>query len=84
MHLAAQIGSRPSTWIEGTCIKHRLGSCSVTLYDKFARILRIETTTNDVSFFKHHRKMAFLRSLQYEIYMHRLIRKLDAVLGAVE
>ena len=55
--LAAEIGSRLSTRIEGTCIKHKLGSCSVKLYDKFARLLRIETTTNDVSFFKHHRKV---------------------------
>jgi len=55
--VAQEIGSRLSTRIEGTCIKHRLGSCSVKLYDKFARILRIETTTNDVSFFKHHRKV---------------------------
>ena len=30
---------------------------SIKIYDKFARILRIETTTNDVSFFKHHRKV---------------------------
>lgn len=55
--LAAEIGSRLSTRIEGTCIKHKFGACSVKLYDKFARILRIETTTNDVSFFKHHRKV---------------------------
>jgi hypothetical protein len=55
--VAAEIGSRLSTRIEGTCIKHRLGSCSVKLYDKFRRILRLETTTNDVSFFKHHRKV---------------------------
>jgi hypothetical protein len=55
--LAAEIGSRLSTRIEGTCIKHKFGSCSVKLYDKFARILRIETTTNDVAFFKHHRKV---------------------------
>jgi hypothetical protein len=27
------------------------------MYDKFARVLRLETTTNDVSFFKHHRKV---------------------------
>ena len=27
------------------------------MYDKFERVLRIETTTNDVSFFKHHRKV---------------------------
>ena len=27
------------------------------MYDQFGCILRIETTTNDVSFFKHHRKV---------------------------
>ena len=27
------------------------------MYDKFGQILRIETTTNDVSFFKHHRRV---------------------------
>lgn len=55
--VAAEIGSRFTTRIEGTCIKHRLGSCSVKLYDKFHCVLRLETTTNDVSFFKHHRKV---------------------------
>ncbi len=55
--LAQEIGSRLSTRIEGTCIKHRMGSASVKIYDKFGRVLRIETTTNDVSFFKHHRKV---------------------------
>jgi hypothetical protein len=55
--LAQEIGSRLTTRIEGTCIKHRMGSASVKIYDKFARVLRIETTINDVSFFKHHRKV---------------------------
>jgi hypothetical protein len=55
--LAQEIGSRLSTRFEGTCIKHRMGSASVKIYDKFGRVLRIETTTNDVSFFKHHRKV---------------------------
>jgi hypothetical protein len=55
--LAAEIGSRLSTRIEGTCIKHRFDACLLKLYDKFGLILRIETTTNDVSFFKHHRKV---------------------------
>jgi hypothetical protein len=55
--LAAEVGSRLSTRIEGTCIKHRFDACSVKLYDKFGLILRIETTTNNVSFFKHHRKV---------------------------
>jgi hypothetical protein len=55
--LAQEIGSRLSTRIEGTCIKHRLGVATVKIYDKFKRVLRIETTINDVSFFKHHRKV---------------------------
>jgi len=55
--LAQEIGSRLSTRIEGTCIKHRMGSASIKVYDKFGRVLRVETTSNDVSFFKHHRKV---------------------------
>jgi hypothetical protein len=55
--LTREIGSQFSTRIEGTCIKHRFGSASVKMYDKFGCVLRIETTTNDVSFFKHHRKV---------------------------
>jgi hypothetical protein len=55
--LAQEVESRLSTRIEGTCIKHRLGKHSVKMYDKFGRVLRIETTTNDVAFFKHHRKV---------------------------
>ena len=55
--LAQEIGSRLSTRFEGTCIKHRMGSASVKIYDKYGQVLRIETTTNDVSFFKHHRKV---------------------------
>ena len=55
--LAQEIGSQFSTRIEGTCIKHRFGKCSIKMYDKRGIVLRIETTTNDVSFFKHHRKV---------------------------
>ena len=55
--LAQEIGSQFSTRIEGTCIKHRFGNSSIKMYDKFGCVLRIETTTNDVSFFKHHRKV---------------------------
>src|SRR4029077_4776889 len=51
------IGNQFATRIEGTCIKHRFGKCVIKMYDKFGIILRIETTTNDVSFFKHHRKV---------------------------
>ena len=55
--LAQEIGSQFSTRIEGTCIKHRFGKCSIKMYDKCGIVLRIEVTCNDVSFFKHHRKV---------------------------
>jgi hypothetical protein len=55
--LAQEVGSQFSTRIEGTCIKHRFGSSSIKMYDKFGCVLRIETTSNDVTFFKHHRKV---------------------------
>ena len=55
--LAQEVGSQFSTRIEGTCIKHRYGASSIKMYDKFGSVLRIEATTNDVSFFKHHRKV---------------------------
>jgi len=56
-NLAQEIGSQFSTRIEGTCIKHHFGKSTVKMYDKFALVLRLETTSNDVSFFKHHRKV---------------------------
>jgi hypothetical protein len=55
--LAQEIDSRFTTRIQGTCIKHRFGKTGVKMYDKFGRVLRLETTTNQVSFFKHHRKV---------------------------
>jgi hypothetical protein len=55
--LAQEIGSRLSTRIEGRCIKHTMGAAGVKVYDKFSRVLRVETTVNDLSFFKHHRKV---------------------------
>jgi len=39
----------------GTRIKHTLGRVSLKMYDKFGVILRIETTVNDVSFFRQYR-----------------------------
>jgi hypothetical protein len=55
--LGQEVGTQFATRIEGTCIKHHFGSASIKMYDKFGCVLRIETTTNDVSFFKHHRKV---------------------------
>jgi hypothetical protein len=34
-----------------------MGKSSIKMYDKFFKILRIETTANDVSFFKHYREV---------------------------
>lgn len=50
-----EINSYFNTRIQGTRIKHHMGKASIKMYDKLGRILRIETTTNDVTFFKHHR-----------------------------
>src|SRR5437879_8702087 len=55
--LAPEIGSQFTTRIEGTCVKHRFSKSSIKIYDKFDLVLRIETTTNDVSAFKHYRKV---------------------------
>ena len=52
-----ELGTDFKTRIFGTRLKHHMGPSSIKLYDKFGRILRIETTTNDVSFFKHHRRV---------------------------
>ena len=52
-----ELGNRFSTRIEGTCIKHHMGKVAIKMYDKHGLVLRVETTANDVSFFKHHRKV---------------------------
>jgi hypothetical protein len=43
-------------WL-GTRLKHQMGPVALKLYDKFGLILRIETTVNDVSFFKQYREV---------------------------
>jgi hypothetical protein len=52
-----EMGNRFNTRILGTRIKHQMGALSIKMYDKFGLILRIEITTNDVSQFKHFRKV---------------------------
>ena len=42
---------------EGTRVKHSMGTVSIKMYDKFSKILRIETTCNDIRFFKHFREV---------------------------
>lgn len=50
-----EVGNRFNIRIEGTRIKHTMGPVSIKMYDKFSLILRIETTVNDLAFFKHYR-----------------------------
>ncbi|MCP4824070.1 MAG: MarR family transcriptional regulator, partial [Shimia sp.] len=79
-----EVGNDFSTRIQGTRIRHHMGSANIKLYDKFGLIARVECTTNDVSFFKHHRwveqrngKRVFkLASLRKSIYSLRDLRQL--------
>lgn len=52
-----EVGNDFHTRIEGTRIKHHMGPVSIKMYDKLAMVLRIETTVNNISFFKHHRRV---------------------------
>jgi hypothetical protein len=50
-----EVGNNLNTRIQGTRIRHHLGPVAIKMYDKFGRILRIEVTVNDVSFFQQRR-----------------------------
>jgi hypothetical protein len=52
-----ELGNDFQTRIQGTRIKHHMGKAAIKMSDKHGLILRIETTVNDVSFFKHHRRV---------------------------
>jgi len=52
-----EVGNNYNVRIEGSRIKHTMGTVSIKMYDKFSKILRIETTANDISFFKHYRSV---------------------------
>jgi len=52
-----EMGNDFHSRIEGTRIKHHMGKVAIKMYDKYSLILRIETVANDVSFFKHHRRV---------------------------
>ena len=54
---AAQAATRFFTRVEGTCVRHHLGRQSLKMYDRGGRILRIEATSNDITFFRHYRKV---------------------------
>jgi predicted transcriptional regulator len=52
-----EMGNNYNVRIQGSRVKHTMGSVSIKMYDKFSKILRIETTANDISFFKHYREV---------------------------
>lgn len=53
--LKHESGGDFSIRIHGTRVRHYLGPASIKMYDKHGFILRVETTINDVTFFRHHR-----------------------------
>jgi hypothetical protein len=52
-----EMGTRFNRRWLGRRVKHHMGPVSLKLYDKFNLILRIETTVNDVTFFKQFRQV---------------------------
>jgi DNA-binding transcriptional ArsR family regulator len=52
-----ELGNRFNKRWLGTRIKHQMGPVCIKMYDKFNLVLRIETTVNKVSFFKHYRQV---------------------------
>lgn len=52
-----EMGNNYQIRLEGSRIKHMMGPVSIKMYDKYQLILRLETTGNDIRFFKHYRKV---------------------------
>jgi hypothetical protein len=79
-----EMGNDFNTRIQGTRIKHHMGAVAIKMYDKHGLVLRIETTVNDVTFFKHHRRVEHrdgtsemkLASLQKSIYSLNVLAEL--------
>ena len=79
-----ELGNDFHTRIQGTRLRHSMGPTSLKLYDKLHLILRVECTTNNVAFFKHHRwveqrdgyEVWKLAPLKKSIYSLNILRKL--------
>jgi len=52
-----EMGTKFNVRVEGSRILHHMGPVSIKMYDKLGIVLRVETTINDVSFFKHYRRV---------------------------
>jgi hypothetical protein len=74
-----EVGNDFHTRIEGTRIKHHMGWASIKMYDKHGIVLRIETTVNDVTFFKHYREVVHRDNTKEMKYatMQKTIYSLD-------
>ena len=56
-HFKGEMGNQYDVRKEGVRIKHTMGKVWIKMYDKFQKVLRIEITSTDISFFKHYRKV---------------------------
>jgi hypothetical protein len=52
-----EVGGDIHLRIEGRRVRHHMGAASIKMYDKRGLVLRVETTVNDVTFFKHYRQV---------------------------
>jgi len=52
-----EMGNRFNVRWLGSRIRHQMGPVAIKMYDKFNIVLRIETTVNQVSFFKQYRQV---------------------------
>jgi len=52
-----EMGNSFNVRLEGSRIRHQMGPVSIKMYDKFAVVLRIETTVANVSFFQQRRQV---------------------------
>ncbi|MFQ5407081.1 MAG: MarR family transcriptional regulator [Anaerolineales bacterium] len=52
-----ELGNRFNVRWLGSRIKHHMGPVAIKMYDKFNIVLRIETTVNNVAFFKQYRQV---------------------------
>ncbi|MCG2811112.1 MAG: MarR family transcriptional regulator [Candidatus Aminicenantes bacterium] len=56
-NLQCEMGNNYHVRLEGRRVKHVMGPVSIKMYDKFAQILRIEVTVNNLNFLKHYRRV---------------------------
>jgi hypothetical protein len=71
--------SNHKTLVQATRIKHTIGKQTLKMYDKRGRVLRIEATSNDISFFKHYRKVVGRDKREH--YKNAALRKTIHSLG---